>query len=186
MQQTLIPGSERLTEAYIFRSPLNAWISGENSVQQIINNLLQNATNVVIIRNRYTGVLRSRNFFFFSFLRIIDRFDSYTSKTLLCLATFNFICPLQASAAQFVDLTARKRKVLTQEELEERRRKVTSINQTIVFGITCPSISLGMSFGFQNFNTNSFLVQREENAVKRAKLKEEEELRKERERQRRL
>ncbi|CAH3042058.1 unnamed protein product [Porites evermanni] len=47
----------------------------------------------------------------------------YTSKTLLCLATFNLICPLQASAAQFVDLTARKRKVLTQEELEERRRK---------------------------------------------------------------
>ena len=30
--QTLIPGSERLTEAYILRSPLNAWISGENSV----------------------------------------------------------------------------------------------------------------------------------------------------------
>ncbi|CAH3149874.1 unnamed protein product [Porites lobata] len=29
----------------------------------------------------------------------------------------------KASAAQFVDLTARKRKVLTQEELEERRRK---------------------------------------------------------------
>lgn len=69
-------------------------------------------------------------------------------QILLCLATFNFICPLQASAAQFVDLTARKRKVLTQEELEERRRKVTGINQTIVFGITCPSISLGMSFGF--------------------------------------
>ncbi|XP_078362236.1 chromodomain-helicase-DNA-binding protein 1-like isoform X2 [Oculina patagonica] len=55
-----------------------------------------------------------------------------------------------STAAQCVDLPARKRRVLTPEELEQRRRK------------------------------------REENAAKRAKLKEEEDLRKERERQRKL
>ena len=47
----------------------------------------------------------------------------FTCKVRI-LSSVVFISSQQTSAARFVDLPARKRKVLTPEELEERRRKV--------------------------------------------------------------